>query len=456
MTAMEPPRALVVDKDDERSREMAAFLEAQLGCQTVSVRDGEAAYNVLDGEPIDVLITDLKAQRIDGLRLLEIARARNPEAAVVVIVPDAELAVATEAMRSGAHDVQTRPINFDRLKAVLERAISHQRLVSAVSDLQARLDHRYNIEYLTGMSSQMVAIYDRIRQLAGARTTILICGETGTGKELVAKAVHHLSPRRNEPFVALNCSALAEGVVESELFGHERGAFTGAVAARRGRFEIADGGTLFLDEISEVSATLQVKLLRVIQEREIERVGGNQPQKVDVRLICATNRDLEEAVKAGTFRQDLYYRLNVATIKLPALRERKSDIPLLVDEFLGEFNLENKRKVKGITRGAMELLIQYDWPGNVRELRNLIEGLVVFGRDGEPLDVGDLPNHLRAQVRASRDLHLQVGMTMEEIEKRAIEETLKMTGFDKARTAQILGIGLRSLYRKVKQYGIGG
>jgi DNA-binding NtrC family response regulator len=456
MTAMEPPRALVVDKDDERSREMAAFLEAQLGCQTVSVRDGEAAYNVLDGEPIDVLITDLKAQRIDGLRLLEIARARNPEAAVVVIVPDAELAVATEAMRSGAHDVQTRPINFDRLKAVLERAISHQRLVSAVSDLQARLDHRYNIEYLTGMSSQMVAIYDRIRQLAGARTTILICGETGTGKELVAKAVHHLSPRRNEPFVALNCSALAEGVVESELFGHERGAFTGAVAARRGRFEIADGGTLFLDEISEVSATLQVKLLRVIQEREIERVGGNQPQKVDVRLICATNRDLEEAVKAGAFRQDLYYRLNVATIKLPALRERKSDIPLLVDEFLGEFNLENKRKVKGITRGAMELLIQYDWPGNVRELRNLIEGLVVFGRDGEPLDVGDLPNHLRAQVRASRDLHLQVGMTMEEIEKRAIEETLKMTGFDKARTAQILGIGLRSLYRKVKQYGIGG
>ena len=456
MTAMEPPRALVVDKDDERSREMAAFLEAQLGCQTVSVRDGEAAYNVLDGEPIDVLITDLKAQRIDGLRLLEIARARNPEAAVVVIVPDAELAVATEAMRSGAHDVQTRPINFDRLKAVLERAISHQRLVSAVSDLQARLDHRYNIEYLTGMSSQMVAIYDRIRQLAGARTTILICGETGTGKELVAKAVHHLSPRRNEPLVALNCSALAEGVVESELFGHERGAFTGAVAARRGRFEIADGGTLFLDEISEVSATLQVKLLRVIQEREIERVGGNQPQKVDVRLICATNRDLEEAVKAGTFRQDLYYRLNVATIKLPALRERKSDIPLLVDEFLGEFNLENKRKVKGITRGAMELLIQYDWPGNVRELRNLIEGLVVFGRDGEPLDVGDLPNHLRAQVRASRDLHLQVGMTMEEIEKRAIEETLKMTGFDKARTAQILGIGLRSLYRKVKQYGIGG
>jgi transcriptional regulator with PAS, ATPase and Fis domain len=324
-----------------------------------------------------------------------------------------------------------------------------------VSDLQARLDHRYGIEYLTGMSPQMVTIYDRIRQLAGARTTILITGETGTGKELVAKAIHYLSPRRNEPFVALNCSALAEGVVESELFGHEKGAFTGAVSARRGRFEIADGGTLFLDEISEVSPAIQVKLLRVIQEREIERVGGNQPLKVDVRLICATNRNLEEQVAAGAFRQDLFYRLNVAEIHLPPLRERKSDIPLLVDEFIQEFNEENQRRVKGISRGAMELLMQYDWPGNVRELRNLIEGMVVFGREGEPLDVGDLPNHIRAQAHPSRDLHLRLGMTMEEIEKRAIEETLKATGYDKQRTAQILGIGLRSLYRKVKQYEIG-
>ena len=455
MTTVEPPKALVVDKDDERSREMSEFLERELGLEVVTVRDGEAAYNVLDAEPVQVLVTDLKAQRIDGLRLLDIARARNPEVAVVIVAPDAELAVATEAMRSGAYDVQTRPINTDRLKAVLERAISHQRLVVAVSDLQARLDHRYGIEYLTGMSPQMVAIYDRIRQLAGARTTILITGETGTGKELVAKAIHYLSPRRNEPFVALNCSALAEGVVESELFGHEKGAFTGATGSRRGRFEIADGGTLFLDEISEVSHAIQVKLLRVIQEREIERVGGSGPIKVDVRLICATNRDLGDLVNAGSFRQDLFYRLNVAGIHLPPLRERKSDIPLLVDEFIQEFNEENQRRVKGTSRGAMELLMQYDWPGNVRELRNLIEGMVVFGRDGEPLDVGDLPNHIRAQVHASRDLHLRVGMTMEEIEKRAIEETLKATGYDKQRTAQILGIGLRSLYRKVKQYEIG-
>ncbi len=456
MTSIERPRAVVVDKDDVRGREMASFLESSLGCEVTWVRDGEAAYNVLDGEVVDVLVTDLRAQRIDGLRLLEIARARNSEAAVILIAPDAELATATEAMRRGAYDVQTRPINLERLGAVLERALSHQRLVVAVSDLQARLDHRYGIQHLTGMAPQMVQIYDRIRQLANARTTILVTGDTGTGKELVAKAIHHLSPRRNEPFVALNCSALAEGVVESELFGHERGAFTGAVSERKGRFEIADGGTLFLDEISEVSAAVQVKLLRVIQEREFERVGSARAISVDVRLICATNRDLGAMVRQGTFREDLYYRLNVASIHLPPLRERKSDIPILVDEFIKQFNEENKRRVKGITRGAMELLMQYDWPGNVRELRNLVEGMVVFGRDAMPLDVGDLPNHLRTQAPTSRDLRLRIGMTMQEIEIRAIEETLKATGYDKQRTAQILEIGLRTLYRKMKQYQMGG
>ncbi len=455
MTLLERPRAIVVDKDEKRGREMAVFLEEQAGCDAVPVRDGEAAYNVIDTESVQVIVTDLHAQRIDGMRLLEIARARNPEVAVIVIAPDAELATATEAMRRGAYDVQTRPINHDRLRAVLERALSHQRLVVEVSDLQARLDHRYGIKHLTGMSPQMIRVYDRIRQLASTRTTILVTGETGTGKELVAKAIHHLSPRRNEPFVALNCSALAEGVVESELFGHERGAFTGATSGRKGRFEIADGGTLFLDEISEVSPTIQVKLLRVIQEREIERVGGTRTIDVDVRLICATNRKLEEMVREGTFREDLYYRLNVASIELPPLRERRSDIPLLVDEFITQFSTENRKRIKGITRGAIELLMQYEWPGNVRELRNLIEGLVVFGRDGQPLDVGDLPNHLRSQPSTTRDLGLRVGMTMAEIEKRAIEETLKATGYDKQRTAQILEIGLRTLYRKMKQYQTG-
>jgi len=454
MTALERPRAVVVDKDEAQGQEMARFLERDLGCEVTWVRDGEAAYNILDAETVHVLVTDLRSQRIDGLRLLEIARARNPEVAVVLIAPDAELATATEAMRQGAYDVETRPIHTDRLRAVLERALSHQRLVLEVSDLQARLDHRYGIKYLTGMAPQMVAVYDRIRQLAGARTTILVTGETGTGKELVAKAIHHLSPRRNEPFVALNCTALAEGVVESELFGHVKGAFTGASSPRTGRFELADGGTLFLDEISEVSLGVQAKLLRVIQEREVERVGGEKPIPVDVRLIAATNQDLERLVEEGTFRQDLYYRLNVATIHLPPLRERKSDIPILVDEFIDEFNRENHKKVRGITRGTMELLMQYDWPGNVRELRNLIEGMVVFGRDGQPLEVSDLPNLIRDQEHPTRSVHLRVGMTMQEVEKRILEETLKATGYDKQRTAEILEIGLRTLYRKMKQYEI--
>ena len=448
------PRALVVDKDPKKLAELSSFLEEALGYDTVRVADGEAGSNVLDKEHIDVLITELKAHRIGGMRLLEIAHARNPETAVILIAPDMDLPSVTEAMRSGAYDVQTFPIHYERLKMVLDRAVSHQRLAMEVSDLKSRLDHRYGIEGLTGRSPQMVQVYDRIRQLSGARTTILISGETGTGKELAAKAIHHLSPRRNEPFVALNCSALGEGVVESELFGHEKGAFTGAVQSRRGRFEIAEGGTLFLDEVSEVSPTIQVKLLRVIQEREIERVGGDRTIQTDVRLICASNQSLEAMVEAGKFRQDLFYRLNVASIHLPPLRDRKSDIPLLVDEFVREFGAENKKKVKGVTRGAMELMIQYDWPGNVRELRNLIEGMVVFGRDGQHLDVGDLPHQFRAQPSSQRDLNLRVGLTMAEIEARAIEETLKATGYDKQKAAAILQIGLRTLYRKMKQFGL--
>lgn len=451
---MERPRALVVDKQTKFRKELGHFLEKDLGMAAVMVADGEAAYNVLDKDPVNVLITELSAQRIDGMRLLEIARARNPETCIILIAPNLDLAQATEAMRQGAYDVQTRPLNFERLRAVLERGLSHQQLVHKVSDLQARLDHRYGLNDLTGKSPQMVTVYDRIRTLAPTRTTILVTGETGTGKELVAKALHHLSPRRNDPFVALNCSALGEGVVESELFGHEKGAFTGAVNTRKGRFEVADGGTLFLDEISEVSPAIQVKLLRVIQEREIERVGGTKPIRVDVRLVVASNRELQGMVSRGEFREDLYYRLNVAQINMPPLRDRKSDIPLLVDEFIREFNEQNSKKIRGITRGAMEMLMQYEWPGNVRELRNLVEGMVVFGRDGHLLDVGDLPTDLRVQKSATRDLHVRVGMTMEEIEQRAIEETLKATGYDKQKTAQILGIGLRTLYRKMKQYHI--
>jgi two-component system, NtrC family, response regulator AtoC len=451
---VDKPRALVVEGDEATAKSLAQFLRDECGMEVVHARDGEAGYNVLDSTSVNAVITDLKAHRIDGMRLLEIARARNPDVCVVVIDKDLDLALATEAMRQGAWDFQVKPLNYQKLKAVLDRALSHQKLVMDYSGLKERLDHRYGLPNLTGHSREMIHVYDKIRQIAPSRASVLIQGETGTGKELVAKAIHHASPRRNEKFVALNCGALAEGVIESELFGHEKGAFTGADQARLGRFEIADGGTLFLDEISEVSARVQLKLLRVLQEREIERVGGTTPIKVDVRVIAATNKILDNEVKEGRFREDLLYRLKVVVIDLPPLRERRSDIPLLVDHFIRQFNGENDKRVTGLTRGAMEILMQYDWPGNVRELRNLIEGMVVFGRDGRPLDISDLPLDLRSSARAPREVRLTIGMTMAEVERRIIEETLKAYGYDKQKTARSLDIGLRTLYRKMKEFDI--
>jgi transcriptional regulator with PAS, ATPase and Fis domain len=300
----------------------------------------------------------------------------------------------------------------------------------------------------------MVQVYNKIREIAPTRTTVLLSGKTGTGKALAASAIHVNSPRRDFPFVKLNCAALAESVIESELFGHERGAFTGALKTRKGRFEIADGGTLFLDEVSEVTPSVQVKLLRVLEERRFERVGGNETIGVDVRLIAAANKDLKKLVEEGKFREDLYYRLAVVHIELPELRERKPDIPLLVEAFLEEFNRSHGKSVKGVSRGVMDALMTHDWPGNVRELRNCIEGMVAFSRPGAVLGVADLPPHLREQKQSNDGLYVHVGMTMDDIERAIIEKTLQSTGYNKEKTAEILQIGLRTLYRKIKEYQI--
>jgi two-component system, NtrC family, response regulator HydG len=422
-------------------------------------KDGEAGYNVLDGpEVLDALITELNVQRIDGMRLLSVAKQRNPEICVIMIASDADIELATEAMRQGAYDFQTKPLNLKKIKVVLDRGLSLQRLAFEVTDLHRRLDQRYGFHNLIGNSRGMVAVYNMIRQIAPTRATVLIMGETGTGKGVAAQTIHQNSSRRDAPFVTLNCASLAEGVIESELFGHERGAFTGAIQTHKGRFEIADGGTLFLDEVSEMSLATQAKLLHVIEDREFERVGGTRPIKVDVRLIAATNRDLEQQVKEGKFREDLFFRLNVVTIKLPPLRERKQDIPRLVEAFLREFNIEHEKYITGISRGAMDLLMQYHWPGNVRELKNTIEGMMVLSASGRLLDVSDLPEHILRQVELktpAADIHVRVGMTMEEIEKIAIEHTLRSVGYDKQKAADILGIGLRTLYRKQKRYQLG-
>jgi two-component system, NtrC family, response regulator HydG len=452
------PQALVVAKDSDDVKELLVALDSW-GFKTVWAKDGEAGYNVLDGpEVLHALITELNVQRIDGMRLLSVAKQRNPEICVIMIASDADIELATEAMRQGAYDFQTKPLNLKKIKVVLDRGLSLQRLAFEVTDLHRRLDQRYGFHNLIGNSRGMVAVYNMIRQIAPTRATALIMGETGTGKGVAAQTIHQNSSRRDAPFVTLNCASLAEGVIESELFGHERGAFTGAIQTHKGRFEIADGGTLFLDEVSEMSLATQAKLLHVIEDREFERVGGTRPIKVDVRLIAATNRDLEQQVKEGKFREDLFFRLNVVSIKLPPLRERKQDIPRLVEAFLREFNIEHEKYITGISRGAMDLLMQYYWPGNVRELKNTIEGMMVLSASGRLLDVSDLPEHILRQVELktpAADIHVRVGMTMEEIEKIAIEHTLRSVGYDKQKAAEILGIGLRTLYRKQKRYQLG-
>jgi len=456
---------LIVDKDSSETAQLVSFL-TENGFEVHWAKDGEQAFNLLDrpapeaagvsdGSVPEILITELKAHRVDGMRLLDIAKSRNPEVCVILIADGGTVELATEAMREGAYDFQLRPLNFQKLLAVIQRALSHQQLVSRVSDLTERLDQRLKVPNLTGNSRVMQELGSKIVQIAPTRATVLIYGETGTGKELIAQAIHQLSPRRNERFVKLHCAELSASIIESELFGHEKGAFTGADQQRKGRFELADQGTLFVDEISEIPPPVQTKLLRVLQDRQFERVGGNETVKVDVRVIAATNRRLEVLAARDEFREDLYYRLRVIQIDVPPLRERKEDIPLLVETFVKEFNREHGRRVTGITRGAADRFMHHDWPGNVRELRNTIEEMIVYAQGKRALEVSDLPIQLRQQRSASgEDLNVTVGMSMQEIERRAVEATLRATGYDKQKAAKILGIGLRTLYRKQKEYGL--
>jgi DNA-binding NtrC family response regulator len=457
-------RALVVDEDTNDTRQIVAFLKTR-GFEVLWATDREAAYRSLNEHRIDVMVTELHVNGIDGMKLLRLARRRNPEVCVVMIADGADVELATEAMRQGAYDFQTKPLNLGKLEAVIERSISHQRLVVHTHRLRQELDARFGLRSIIGDSPEMIAVCNRIRQIAPTRSTVLVVGPTGSGKELVAKALHRNSPRKDSPFVTLNCAALSENLIESELFGHVKGAYTGAHQARQGRFEIADGGTLFLDEIAELSSSTQAKLLRALEERQFERVGDSKSVSVDVRLIAATNRALEGLVKEGTFREDLYYRLNVVKIQLPDLRQRREDIPLLVDAFIKEVNRENGKNVTGISRGAMRLLQRYDWPGNVRVLKNIIEGMVVFAPDGAILSMEDMPDNILESLGVAylsdttsklepgtKRMKIPVGTPLADIERTAIEETLKATGGDKAEAAKTLRIGLRTLYRKLKEY----
>ena len=447
------PRVLVVLPGGPRTSELVAFLQSG-GFEALWVREGESAYGILDTEPVDALVCDLHAPRIDGLRLVKLSQQRNAEVCAIVIAGPEEIELGTEAMRQGAYDFQIRPVNLAKIHAVLERGLSHQRLVGEITDLHRRLDERYRFGGIVRRSSAWQRIYGQIEQVAPSRATVLITGETGTGKGEVAKAIHQRSPRRDAPFVETNCGALPEGIVESELFGHERGAFTGATTSRKGRFELADQGTLFLDEVGDLSPATQVKLLRVIQSGGFERVGGAQTRKADVRLIAATNRDLTRMLEQGRFRADLFYRLNVVSVDIPPLRECLEDIPILVDEFLHQFCRENGRQIGGVAPAAVDALTAYEWPGNVRELRNCIEGMVVMQSGEGYLDLPDVPVHIRQSTTAPGKLGIGAGLTMREIEKRAVAETLEATGHNRREAAAVLGIGLSTLYRKLKEYGL--
>ncbi|MEE2657071.1 MAG: sigma-54 dependent transcriptional regulator [Candidatus Latescibacterota bacterium] len=450
------PRILVVlPEDGTGSGELVSFLRGN-GFEVMWARAGDAAYDILDSEPVDGLICALQQPGIDGLRIVEVALRRNPEICAIVLSGPDGLELGTEAMRQGAYDFQTYPVNMEKMLAVLQRGLQHQQLVGEVSDLQRRLDDRYRAGRMNRRSSAWQRILAQVEQVASSRATVLLVGETGTGKGEVAKVIHQLSPRRDRPFVETNCGALPESIVESELFGHERGAFTGARTSHKGRFEVADLGTMFLDEVGELTPATQVKLLRVIQSGEFERVGGTTTFKADVRLIAATNRDLEAMVEAGTYRADLFYRLNVVSITIPPLRECREDIPTLFDVFLREFSDENGKELKGISPEAMAMLQNYEWPGNVRELKNCVEGMVVLSRVGRQLDTVDVPAHICGEPRRDGRVSVGAGMTMRQVEKMAIAETLKAVEYDRRKAAAMLEIGLSTLYRKEKEYGLRG
>ncbi|NMC20993.1 MAG: sigma-54-dependent Fis family transcriptional regulator, partial [Thermogutta sp.] len=404
----------------------------------------------------DVIITDLVMSDIDGLGILNLAKQEQPEAEVILITGHGTIQSAVTAMREGAFNYLLKPLDLAQLRAVTEKAAENVALRRTNLELHRRLDEKFGFEGVVGDSPQMREVIEKLKRIAPTNATVLILGETGTGKELVAQAVHQNSPRKNKPFVALNCAALSENILESELFGHVKGAFTDACSDRVGKFEYAHGGTLFLDEVGDMPISTQIKLLRVLENGEITRVGSNDPIKVNVRVLSATNQNLEEAVQAGRFRADLYHRLKVVTIRLPSLAERPEDIPVLTDHFVRMFAKKHGKQIRGVSAAARRILQTYRWPGNVRQLRNVIESMTVVDFDGI-LDVDDLPEELAdrsAPVTANHQVSLAnlVGRPLEELERMFIAETLRSTAGNREEAARLLGIGERTLYRKIKEY----
>jgi DNA-binding NtrC family response regulator len=446
-------RVLIVE-DDASARVGLEQLVQSWGYLADSAVDGEEALEKVTSFRPDVIVTDLVMPRLDGLGLLRALKAQGDDITMIILTAQGTVETAVEAMKDGAYDYLTKPVDIQRLRILLEKVVERQDTLREVKVLRRQLRERGAFGPMIGSSPGMRKIYTVIEAAAPTSASILISGESGTGKELVAQSVHQLSPRAGFPFIALNCAAIPETLLESEIFGHEKGAFTGAMERRQGCFELADRGTLFLDEIAEMLPVTQAKLLRVLQERKFRRLGGRQEQSVDVRVIAATNLEPKEAVKQGKLREDLYYRLNVFSIELPPLRDRKEDIPLLIQSFLNEFNAQHDRSVAAVAPDAQRLLEDYSWPGNVRELRNVIERASIL-TSGEFIRRDHLPPEVARPEPTpgpSDAVALSPGITVDEAEQRLILMTLEHTRNNKTRAAEILGISLKTLHNKLKKF----
>ncbi len=455
------PSVLIID-DEKHTRE--GLQQALIDNFDVSVAaNADEAFNLMDAQPFDVIVTDLRMPGKSGLKVIDKALALPHRPAVLMMTAYGNIETAVEAMKRGAVDFLTKPVNIERLEVLIQRALKTRTLEVEVKQLHERLDEKFSFEGIIGHSPKLQEVIDRVKLVAPSRATILIEGESGTGKELIAQAVHQSSPRARGPFIAVHCAALSENLLESELFGHERGAFTGATERRVGRFEMADGGTLFLDEIGEISASTQVKLLRFLETKAIERVGGSKPIELDVRLVAATNRHLEQMVREGKFREDLFFRLNVVRIAMPPLRERAEDIPLLLSHYIKVFSDENSVPPLTVEAGALHTLQRYPWPGNIRELRNFAENAVVLRRGGslteydlEPKYRGAVPalpaGSSSESAPAALAAPVPVSLSVEENEKRLLREALIKARGNRTKAAELMGVSRRTLHRKIAQW----
>lgn len=442
---------LIIDDEDNIRNGLATNFELE-DYEVKTASNGQEGLDLIAKGDIDLVITDLRMDGISGEEVVKHVTTETPGIPVIVLTGHGSIDAAVEAMKSGAYDFLTKPLNLDQLNLIVKRALENRELSLQHKLLKEEIESSACLEQMIGRSAEMQKVFSMIKKVAPAKASVLITGESGVGKELVANAIHNLSGRKDKAFIKVHCAALSESLLESELFGHEKGAYTGADSMQKGRFELAHGGTIFLDEIGEINQNVQIKILRVLQEKTFERVGGEKSISVDVRIVAATNKNLEEEVKAGRFREDLYYRLNVVHLKVPSLKERKDDLPLLIDSFIKKFAAENEKEIIGIDSKAKAALLKYDWPGNIRQLQNCIESSVVMS-NGKQIKLEDLPLSV-SEYTGQEAISIPMGISLEDAEKIIIMQNLSANKGNKSKTADVLGIGRKTLHRKLNEYGL--